>query len=49
MGPFVAQASDGARSAMEQQVVERWQRFVVQGETVVDQPMVLASGRRDSR
>ncbi len=46
MGPFVAQASDAARSAMEQQVVERWEPYVVDGGTVVEQPMVLATGRR---
>lgn len=45
MGPFVAEASEDARSAMERQVVERWQPFVVRGETVVEQPMVIASGR----
>jgi hypothetical protein len=31
---------------MEQQVVESWQPFVVDGVTPVDQPMVIASGRR---
>lgn len=45
MGPFVAEASEEARSAMERQLVERWQPFIVNGETVVDQPMVIASGR----
>jgi ubiquinone/menaquinone biosynthesis C-methylase UbiE len=45
MGPLVAEASDDARTAMEREVVERWQPFVVKGETVVDQPMVIASGR----
>lgn len=46
IGPFVAQASDAARSAMEQQAVEQWQPYVVDGETIVEQPMVLATGRR---
>ena len=46
MGPFVAEAPEAAKSAMERQVVERWQPFVVQGTTVVEQPMVIASGRR---
>lgn len=46
MGSFVAQASEAARSAMEQQVVERWQPFVVDGGIVVEQPMIVATGRR---
>ena len=46
MGPFVAEAPEDAQLAMEQQVVDRWQPFVVDGETVLDQPMVTASGRR---
>jgi SAM-dependent methyltransferase len=49
MGPFVAEASESARSAMERQVVERWQPFVVEGATVVEQPMVIASGRGTPR
>jgi len=46
MGPLVAAAPEEARSAMERQVVDRWQPFVVNGKTLVDQPMVIASGRR---
>jgi len=45
MGPVVAAAPDDAKSAMEQQVIERWQPFVADGHTVVDQPMVIASAR----
>ncbi|HEX7168345.1 MAG TPA: hypothetical protein VF230_15300, partial [Acidimicrobiales bacterium] len=46
MGPFVAQASEQAQAAMELQVVETWQPYVVDGVTPVEQPMVVASGRR---
>jgi hypothetical protein len=46
MGPFVAQAPEEAKLAMEQQVVNRWQAFVVNDKTLVEQPMVIASGRR---
>lgn len=46
MAPLVADAPEGDRSALEQQIVEDWQPFVVDGRTVVDQPMVIASGRR---
>jgi ubiquinone/menaquinone biosynthesis C-methylase UbiE len=46
MGPFVAQASEQAQAAMEQQVVETWQPYVVNGVTPVEQPMVVSSGRR---
>ena len=46
MGPFVAQAPEAARSAMEQQVVDRWQLYVVDGATVLHQPMVTATGRK---
>jgi ubiquinone/menaquinone biosynthesis C-methylase UbiE len=45
MGPFVAQASEAAQLAMERQVVDTWQPFVVEGATRVDQPMVVATGR----
>ncbi len=31
---------------MEQQVVKTWQPYVIEGVTPVDQPMVVASGRR---
>jgi ubiquinone/menaquinone biosynthesis C-methylase UbiE len=46
MASFVAQASEAARSAMEQQVVERWQPYVVDGGVVVEQPMIVATGRK---
>jgi ubiquinone/menaquinone biosynthesis C-methylase UbiE len=46
MGPLVAEAPKEAQQAMEQQVVEHWQAFVVDDETLVDQPMVIASGCR---
>ncbi len=46
MGPFVAQAPESAQSAMEQQVVETWQPYVTNGTTLVDQPMVIATGRK---
>ncbi|MBW3643660.1 MAG: methyltransferase domain-containing protein [Actinobacteria bacterium] len=46
MGPLVAGAPEAAQSAMERQVVEGWQPFVVDGVTPTEQPMVLASGRR---
>ncbi len=46
MGPFVAQAPEAARQATERQVVEGWEPYVVGGATVVEQPMVVASGRK---
>lgn len=46
MGPLVAQAPEAARSAMERQVVDGWQPFVVDGATLIDQPMVIATGRK---
>ena len=46
MAPFVAQATEAAQTAMERQVVETWQPYVVDGGTPVDQPMVIATGRR---
>ena len=46
MGPYVAQASTAAQSAMEHQVVDGWQTYVVDGVTLVDQPMVIAAGRK---
>lgn len=45
MAPLVAKAPEEARQAMERQVVDRWQSFVVDGKTLVEQPMVIASGR----
>ena len=46
MGPFVARAPEAAQSAMERQVVEAWEPFVVDGVTLLDQPMVIATGRK---
>ena len=46
MGPMVADAPDAARSAMERQVVESWQPFVVDGGMSIEQQMVIASGHR---
>jgi SAM-dependent methyltransferase len=46
MGPFVAQAPAAAQAAMERQVVDSWAPFVVGGATPVDQPMVIATGRK---
>jgi SAM-dependent methyltransferase len=46
MGPFVAQATEAAQAAMERQVVDSWQPYVVDGATLVDQPMVIATGRK---
>jgi hypothetical protein len=31
---------------MERQVVEGWQEHVVDGNTMVEQPMVIATGRK---
>ena len=44
MGPVVAKAPDSAQSAMERQVVNRWQPYVVNSSMQVDQPMVIATG-----
>ena len=46
MGQFVAQAPEAAKAAMERQVVETWQPYVVDGATPVEQPMVIATGWR---
>jgi SAM-dependent methyltransferase len=46
MGPFVAQAPQAAQLAMERQVVEGAERFAVDGQTRVEQPMVIATGRK---
>ncbi len=46
MGPFVAQASQEAQTAMERQVVQTWQPYVTDGRTPVDQPNVIATGRK---
>jgi SAM-dependent methyltransferase len=46
MGPFVAQAPEAAKAAMERQVVDGCQPHVVDGALVIDQPMVICSGRK---
>ena len=46
MAPFVAQATDEARAALERQVIDDWQPYVIDGATVVEQPMVIATGRK---
>jgi ubiquinone/menaquinone biosynthesis C-methylase UbiE len=46
MASIVSAAPEPAKAAMERQIVDGWSPFVVDGKTVVDQPMVVASGRR---
>jgi ubiquinone/menaquinone biosynthesis C-methylase UbiE len=46
MGAFVDQAPEGAKVALEETVVSTWQPYVVDGGTPLDQPMVVATGRR---
>ena len=46
MAPVVVEASEEARAALEQQVVDRWQPYVVDGATPVEQPMVIATGKK---
>lgn len=46
MGAIVAEASEETKAALQRQVVEAWTGPVVEGSTPVDQPMVLAWGRR---
>lgn len=46
MGPLVARAPEEAKSAMEQQAVDAWQPYVVDGTISCEQPMVIAAGRR---
>ena len=46
MGPFVAQAPEEAQAAMEHQAVDGWHPYTADGRLRVDQPMVVASGRR---
>ena len=46
MGPFVAQAPETAQAAMERQVIDAWAPYLVDGVTPVDQPMVIARGRK---
>ena len=45
MAAFVEQAPEDAKSAFERRFVDGVQAYVVDGETVVDQPMVIATGR----
>jgi SAM-dependent methyltransferase len=45
MASFVDQASPVAQSAMEQQVVARWQPWVIDGGMSLELPMVTATGR----
>ncbi len=46
MGPFVADAPEAAKDAMEAQVTQTWAPYVRNGRTPIDQPMVLATGVR---
>lgn len=46
MGPLVDRAPETARAAMERDVVEAWQPWVVGGATVFEQPMVIAAARK---
>lgn len=46
MGPVVAQAPEAAKSALEEQFAQRCAPYVADGETRVEQPMVIATGRR---
>ena len=45
MAAFVEKAPEDAKSAFEHRFVDGVQAYVVDGETVVDQPMVIATGR----
>ena len=45
MAELVTQAPDAAKLALERRFVEGVQAHVVDGATVVDQPMVIATGR----
>lgn len=46
MGPFVANAPEAAKDAMEAQVAETWALHVCDGRTPIEQPMILATGVR---
>lgn len=48
MAPFVAEASEEARTALERHVVDLCQPYVVNGVTPVDQPIVIATGKKRS-
>lgn len=45
MAPLIQQTSESAKTAMEHQFVTGVQQHVVDGTTVVEQPMVIATGR----
>jgi SAM-dependent methyltransferase len=45
MATFILQAPEGAKAAMEKQFVDSVQAHIVDGETVVEQPMVIATAR----
>jgi ubiquinone/menaquinone biosynthesis C-methylase UbiE len=45
MGQFVEPAPDDAKQALEQQVVDTWQPYVVDGRTPVEQPIIVATAR----
>jgi SAM-dependent methyltransferase len=45
MATFILQAPEGAKAAMEKQFVDSAQVHIVDGETVVEQPMVIATAR----
>ena len=46
LAPLVARATAESKAAMEQQVVEGWQPYLVDGGVPAEQPMVIASGRK---
>ena len=46
LGPFVEPAPDAAKAAMEREVVEAWQPYVVDGRVPTEQAMVVATARR---
>lgn len=46
LAPLVAQAPEAAKEEMQRQAVEAWQPHVRDGRLEVEQPMVIAGGRR---
>ena len=46
MAAFIEQAPDAARSALERQFTDEAQVYVVDGTSLVDLPMVVATARR---
>jgi ubiquinone/menaquinone biosynthesis C-methylase UbiE len=46
IAPLVAQAPDAAKQALERDAVEAWQPYATDGVLDVEQPMVVASGRK---